>query len=233
MINTVIIDAKKQDRDRIVTMLQPEDTIKILAYGKDGYDALKIVGSLKPDIAIMDNHLEFIEGEEIPPLLKVRSPSTLVVIFTSKISDSQLYKAVSNEVSGIAHKETDMDILPGILKSVSRGEGFISPVFAARMLRLFSIHNAKKTRGAAEIIQKDDPTRYLSKMELRILTSMGEGFTNSEIAKQLGLAAGTVRNYTSAVMHKTGQRSRAQMVRYAFNHGLVPLERKKYNERII
>lgn len=80
----------------------------------------------------------------------------------------------------------------------------------------------KKPAGEEpKIVPKNDPAFYLSKMELRILAQIGEGFTSEEIAENLGLVVGTVRNYTSAVMRKTGVRNRLQLVRYAFYYGLV------------
>ena len=228
MINTVIINPQKRDREKIASLLTSAGDIKVLAQGKDGYDALKLIGSYKPDIAVLDNHLEFIDGGEIPPLLKSRSPLTAVVILTGRISDYQLYRAATNEVSGFVYTETDMDTLPWILKCISEGGCFISPWFAARVLHIFSSINREPQAKAAEIPNiknpsKEDPAGYLSKTELRVLAHIGEGKTSDETAKNLGLAVGTVRNYISSVMRKTGVRNRSQMVRYAFFYGIVPL----------
>lgn len=221
MIKTVIINPQKRDREKIASLLTSAGDIKVLAQGKDGYDALKLIGSLKPDIAVLDNHLDFIDGGEIPPLLKSRSPLTAVVILAGRISDYQLYRAASNEVSGFVYTETDINTLPWILKCISEGGCFISPWFAARVLHILSSINRESQNKAPEI--KEDPAAYLSKTELRVLTYIGEGKTSEETAKNLGLAVGTVRNSISSIMHKTGMRNRSQMVRYAFSYGIVPL----------
>jgi len=239
LIRIVIVSPQKHEREKMASLLSAEKEIKILAYGKDGYDALKLIGSLKPDIAILDNNLEFIDGEEIPPLLKIRSPSTAVVIVVTKISDYQLYKAATNEVSGIVNKEADFDSLPGILKNVSEGKCFISSVLAGRILRLLCSlsykgigpYGAVESKGQAKpeeagyvmFLSGEDPAAYLSRTELKILVEIGEGHASTDIAKNLGLAVGTVRNYISSVMHKTGMNNRSQMVRYAYSCGLVPL----------
>jgi len=225
MINTVIISPQKRDREKIASLLTSAGDIKVLAQGKDGYDALKLIGSYKPDIAVLDNHLEFIDGGEIPPLLKSRSPLTAVVILAGRISDYQLYRAASNEVSGFVYTETDMDTLPWVLKCISEGGCFISPWFAARVLHILSSISRESQAKAPEIktFAKEDPAGYLSKMELRVLANIGKGKTSEETAKNLGLAVGTVRNYISSVMRKTGMRNRSQMVRYAFFYGIVPL----------
>ncbi|MCL2194158.1 MAG: response regulator transcription factor [Treponema sp.] len=224
MIRTVIIDSQKEDRDRITSILSAQVDFKVLSQGKDAYDALKLIGSHKPDIAILGNELEFINGEEIPPLLRARSPSTAVVILTSKASDLQLCRAVINEASGLLHKETDMHLLPWILKCIHEGGCFISPSLASRVLHLLVLTQAKASLKTEKekFLSRDDPTGYLSKTELQILTCVGEGNSSEEIAQILDLTVGTVRNYISAVMHKTGQHNRSQLVLYAFRYGLVP-----------
>ena len=238
MIKTVVIDADREDREHIVSLLSAHKDIEVLAHGKDGYDALKLIGSLKPDIAIMDNQLEFIEGEEIPPLLRVRSPFTSVIILARNMSDSQLCRAAFNKVSGLACKETDMDMLPGILKCVSEGGSFISPFLSARVLYLLSggepdvfrapaagrsakVNVRGRQRMEAKFPSIDDPAGFLSKTELRILRCLGEGFASNEIASALGLAVGTIRNYISSIMRKMGLQNRSQMVRYACDYGLI------------
>ena len=231
MITTVVIDGKKQNRDEIDSVLLAGGDIKVLAHGKDGYDALKLTSSLKPDIAILDNQLDFIEGEEIPPLLRARSPSTAVVILTAMMSDYQLYRAASNKVSAFVYKKTDLDRLPLILKCVCEGGCFISPHLAGRVLHLLAggkprIFDDALRRGQyaeAKFPPVKDPAGFLSKMELLILTGIGEGYTSAEIAGDLKLAAGTVRNYISSIMRKTGMNNRTQMARFAIHYGLVLL----------
>ena len=227
MINTVIVNPVKHHRDKIASVLRAEGDIKVLAQGKDGYDALKLIGSFKPDIAILDNQLEFIEGGEIPPLLKVRSPSTAIVILAARISDHQLCRAASNSVSGFVSSETDMEKLPWVVKCISEGGCFISPWFASRVLQILSSPNRDPLsqsleNSAINFLPGEDPAACLSKKELRILSYIGEGKTSEETAIYLGLAVGTVRNYISSVMRKTGMRNRSQMARYAFCHGLIP-----------
>ena len=239
MIRTVIINTQKQDRDKLVSLLSVDGDIKVLASGRDGYDAIKLIGSLKPDIAILDNYLESIKGEEISPVLKLHSPTTAIVITVGRISDYQLFRAASNEVSGLVHKETDLNTLPRIVRLISRGGCFISPALDSRVLRLLSLtnpENANRSNPAEnknrnkipaklniKILSADDPTGNLSRMELRVLAYIGEGLPSTEIATKLDLAEGTVRNYVSSVMRKTGLRNRSQMARYAFCCGLVPL----------
>jgi DNA-binding NarL/FixJ family response regulator len=237
MIKTVIISTEKQNRDRIAALLSEKSDIKILACGRDAYDALNLTGRLKPDIIIIDNQLDYIEGTDIPPLLKARSPSTMVVILAGKISDYQLYKAASNEVSGFINRETDIDLLPGILKFINRGGCYFSQALASRIMRLLSqidrrnlsmycsslsIMGTGKKREV-QISSGSDPVSYLSKKELNILKSIARGMESDDIANQLGLSVGTIRNNISSLMNKLGLKSRTQMVHFAFSYGIIPL----------
>ena len=235
----VLVDAQKQIRDRVESLLASEKDIKILAQGQDGYDALRLTGSIKPDIVILDNQLEFIDAEDIVPLLMLRSPSTALIILAAKINDFQLCSAAQNKVSGLVDKERDLEILPMVVKYVSEGGYFISPAIAARVLVLFSrikYDNTKSSSNSVKILLNEisgkhftaptfpsmkDPAGHLSKMELKILTHIGKGHTSKQIAGDLDLAVGTVNNYVSAVMHKTGLTSRSRLASYACHYGLV------------
>ena len=243
MINTLIIDSHKQDREKISSLLSTHNDIRVLACGKDGYDALNLTGCYKPDIVILENHLDYINGGEITPLLRIRSPSTAVIIITAMINDYELYTAVVNKVSGFLMK-TDMEILPVILNYIIQGGCFISPAMGARLLHILSSMNMKdpvdmfdnmaaetryrkKTRKplyySPGFSPREDPTGYLSKIELSILTHIGRGYSSEEIAKNVSLAVGTVRNYISSVMRKTGLANRSQLARFACRYGLVPV----------
>ena len=235
MIKTVIVDPEKQEREKISALLSGKENIEVIAHGKDGYDALKLISSLKPDIAILDTQLEFIEGKDIPPLLKTKSPETAIVILALEISDSQIYTAAVNQVSGFIDKNTDLETLPSILKCIKEGHSFISPAFAARILHLFSELSQKEIdlsllsparpephrNSDVTILFGSEPGAGLSKTELRILAKSGEGFSCAEIAVNLGLAVGTVRNYLSSIMRKTGLRNRSQLVCYAVKSGIA------------
>ncbi|MCL2374862.1 MAG: response regulator transcription factor [Treponema sp.] len=236
MITVVIIDSDSEFRRKIASILLAEGNFMVLGQGKDAFDALKLTSAHKPDIAILDSRLDFINGEEIPPLIRARSSSTAAVVLEAKTSDYQLYKAAANGVSGLIHKETDIGSLPWILKSIFDGECFISPFLAARVLRLLAIADRDNARFRQHLAEKlspknakektavsEYPTTHLSRTELQILACIGEGNSSNEIAKHLDLAVGTVRNYISAVMHKTGLHNRAAMARYAFKYGLVTL----------
>jgi len=237
MINVVIIAGQNDLLDRITPILSKHNSFCVAAHGKDVYDAIKLTSAFKPNIVITGNHMAFIDGEEISPILRAQSPKTATVIVAKTINDTQLHKAIINNISGIIHEEADMDFLPWILKRIADGACFISPSFTNRVLRLTTIANPCPNADDPQCIETiarmlakhskkataaRDSIEHLSRTDLEILTHIGKGETSAEIAESLNLATTTVRNYISAVLHKTGLRNRTQMVRYALEHGLVP-----------
>ena len=224
MISIVIIHAQEMDRKTLANHLSSKGDINILGFGKDGYDALKIVGSLNPDIALISSQLDYIEGQEIPPLLKLRSPRTSVILLADNVNDKQLLRAVINDVAGFVCRKTDFNFLPEIIKWVAGGGRYISPGLSAKILKIISSSNRNPQQKIREarFPAADDPVSFLSKKELQIISRLGEGYSSSEIASELKLSAGTVKNNISTLIHKTGLENRLQIVLYAINHGLIP-----------
>jgi DNA-binding NarL/FixJ family response regulator len=222
MINIIVIDAEKQERDKIAALLSAQKDFRIMGLGEDGYDALKLVNEHKPDIAVLDAHLKYNEREEIPLLLKCRSPATAVVMLAGEMSDTRLCEIICNKVSGFLLKKTDIEPLPEILRTVVGGGYFFNPEIAGRVIHICLFGNDRKDKPQA-LPWETDHLQNLSKTELQILTCLGKGYAGSEIAQSLNLAAGTVRNYISSIMCKTGLHSQSQLVLYAIQCGLVPV----------
>jgi DNA-binding NarL/FixJ family response regulator len=217
----VIIDTEEKEREKINNLLSSHKDFYVQGLGKDGYDAIKLVTSYKPDIAILGVNLDLINGLDVVPLLKRQSPATLIVILTSHLDDDQISRALSSKIAGFLLKDADLDTLPLILKDIQFGKYYMSPQVSTRIFYIFS-----------EISGRDRPVHPMpqraralpsgiSRTELQIISCIGEGRSNPEIAKYLNLKAGTVRNYISSIMHKTGLRDRTQIAIYALRNGLV------------
>jgi DNA-binding NarL/FixJ family response regulator len=221
MINTIVIDPEQKDRERINNSLSFHQDFNVQGLGQDGYDAIKLVTAFKPDIALLGVNLDIINGLDVLPLLKRQSPSTLVVILASKLDDNQISKALSNNIAGFLLKDSDLDELPFILKNIRFGECYINHRVSARIVHIFS-EMAGKGREEKILTRWGQPIPPgLSKKELRIMSYIGEGRSNKEIAEYLRLTAGTVRNYVSSAMQKMDLKDRTQMAIYALINGLV------------
>jgi DNA-binding NarL/FixJ family response regulator len=225
MIRTVIIEAEQKDREKIQKILSLHRDFEVTALGKDGYDAIKMVQACKPDIAILGINLGDVDGLELSLLLKRKFPATSIIILASSLNDGQICKALGNEVAGFLN-DSDLDQVAFILRGVLAGECYVSPVIAARIVRILSrlLRENQSKAPSNEQAFAAIPSG-ISKTELQIMRFIGEGHSNKEIAERMRLKAGTVRNYISSAIQKAGLRSRTQLAIYAVRTGLTGIAR--------
>jgi DNA-binding NarL/FixJ family response regulator len=207
MISIVIICEKQEEQTRIIRLLSAYEDLCIVHAGKDGYDALIAAERLQPDIIIMDMHMTDANAPELAPMIKRKSPLTMLIALASHEEEDYARMAVKAGISGYLLKETDMDILPNSIRIVSHGGCYISKpiikrVFNAAPNRFPWISKKSKTYIASNF----------SPMERRIFTGIAQGYSDEEIAENLHIAPGTVRNYMSIAKRKTGLKNRTQLV---------------------
>jgi DNA-binding NarL/FixJ family response regulator len=224
MIKIVIIADPDRGQVCLRDYLSTQRDFKILGLGKDGYDALKLVNTCKPDIVLIDVYRDDINGMEITPLLRSKSPSTRTIILTSFEDEDHICKALSNRISGYLLRNADYERIAESIRTIYRGGIFYTPKIAAKVFAL-----------ASEMVKRSAiPWRYpreekitipptISEIELRIISLIGEGRSVKEIAENLNLKPGTIRNYISSAMHKAGLRNRSEIALYALKKGLIVL----------
>jgi DNA-binding NarL/FixJ family response regulator len=222
MIHIVIINNREQETILIKSLLSSQDDFEITGMGRDDYDALKLVSALQPDVAILDLRLETIGGMELTPLIKRRSPATAVILLAMPDDEKLVYAAINSGVSGYLLKNSDMDRLVPTIRIVHKGGCYISTGIAAgafpdtpELVQYRDIYQNFLPLGEDNFV----PSTF-SRTELQILGFISEGQSNKEIAENLRLTIGTIRNCISTVMHKTGLHNRVQMAIYAFRNGL-------------
>ena len=216
MIKIVLIDNNEPDRSTINAILSSEDDFTI-SLGKDGYDALKLVSNLKPDIAIIGNDMD---GIEIAPLLKYHSPATAIMVLTGIEDENYIRKAIRHRVSAYLLKSTDMNCLAKYVRGVHSGECMITPRIAGKVFQMFA-DTVNKDMNAPPEGKKNFAPSKLSRTELKVMVFVAEGHSNKEIAKKLNLKEGTIRNCVSAIMKKTGLPNRTRIALFALDHGIA------------
>ncbi|MDR1400415.1 MAG: response regulator transcription factor [Treponema sp.] len=239
MIRIVIIDGKESEQQRVQATLAFHSDFEVVGHGKDGFDALTLVGKLTPDIMIMDTRLSDTNGIKLIPLLKSKSPYTAYLILTSLAEEAHLTKIINLGITAYLLKETDMDTLPLAIRTLYTGGHFFSPkvhdkVFHT-LLDIIKTNKAADTRssltdaawpkGLGKARSQKTVNVKFSAAEQRLISLVVQGYSNEEIAERLSLRGGTVRNYLSAMIQKTGQRNRTQLVVFALNNGLLPQSR--------
>lgn len=230
MARIVIVNENESEQKLVRTILARQSDFEVVGYGKNGYDALTLVIKLKPDIMIMDTRLSDTNEIELIPLLKSKSPHTAFLILTSHTETTYISKIIDLGITAYLHKETDMDTLPQAIKTLLKGEYFFSPKIHDKVVH--TLLDMIKTKKAS-----DKPSTWLKKLEKmysqksvkvkftaieqQALSLAIQGCLNKEIAARLRLCDGTVRNYFSAMLKKTGKRSRTQLAVFAVNNELL------------
>jgi DNA-binding NarL/FixJ family response regulator len=222
MIKIVIIAEAVWEENYLKKYLSSQGDFKILGLGQDDYDALKLVNTFKPDIILIDIDRSDINSMEIAPLIRRKSPSTRIIILSSFENEEYIYKALSNRIPGYLLRNRNYEKIAESIRAIYRGGIFYAPRIASKAFGLIS--EVLKKNNISRRYPPRDKTALpstISEMELRIMAFVGEGRSDKEIAENLSLKPGTVRNYISSAMHKAGLRNRTEIAIYVFKNGLI------------
>jgi DNA-binding NarL/FixJ family response regulator len=219
MISFVLIDKLSSDRERIKMLLSSQKDFEFRGFGNDGCDALKLVLSHKPDVVIIDPAVDFYNGFEVSHLLKNRSPGTAIVMLGSCLDEHMAPEFITAPIAAYLLKEEDIDSLAGIVRKVKAGEFYVNQKIGCWAFQFLANILRKKQSPVCH-----SPLPKLSQKEMRIFTFIAQGQSDKEIARKIGLKDGTIRNYVSKIMRKTGTNNRSRLTSYAINCGFSGVE---------
>ncbi|MDR2019661.1 MAG: response regulator transcription factor [Treponema sp.] len=224
MIRIVIIDGYEHYRLDLNLLLSREADFKVVGIGRDGYDAIHLTSSRKPDITLVDIDLPLIDGTKVIPLLKQHSPATRVIIYTTVDGDEYVKNAIVNGVSGYLLKDDQYNLIEGI-RTVYTGNNFMAPHITTRAFRILSALIKDQRQKSCQLNGENKTTpSHISRMEFLVTAYIGQGFSTKEIALILHLREGTVRNYISSILQKIGLRTRTQVAIYALKNGIADIQ---------
>ena len=198
-IRVLLAEDQAMIREALAALLSFEDDIEVVAQVGRGDEVLKAANDTSPDVALLDIEMPGLDGLTAAAALKQASPGTSIVILTTFGRPGYLRRAMESGVSGFIVKDSPADKLAQTIRQVKAGKKVIDPDLAAAAL----------SEGASP----------LSPRERDVLAASQDGATIAEIAAALFLSEGTVRNYLSACIQKTGARNRAEALRVAEERG--------------
>ena len=189
-------------------LLESEDGIEVVAEVGDVDSALRAVLGHKPDVLVLDLNMPGSQTSlETLPLVHERSPGTATVVLTMQEDPEYARRALRAGALGYVLKEAADTELVEAVRRAAEGETYLNPSLGARL--------------AATPEQPAGPPDDLSVRELEVLRLIALGHTNAEIGEQLFLSVRTVETHRSHVQQKLGRSTRAELVRYALDHGLL------------
>jgi two-component system, NarL family, response regulator NreC len=215
-VRVLIVDDHAVVRAGLRMLVDAEDDLEAVGEAGNVRDAVFESRSLEPDLILMDVVMPGGSGlDGIPQLLHER-PETKILVLSMQDDPRYVREAFAVGASGYVLKEAvDTEVVAAI-REVARGGRYVNPELGARLVAA----EADAARQAA-----DDP---LSEREHEVLRLLALGYTNQEIAKQLFISVRTAETHRSHVMQKLRLASRAELVRYAIDHGLLerPVDEK-------
>lgn len=203
-IRLLIVDDQRLMRQGLRTLLELEPDLQVVGEAEDGLAALEAYASLLPDVVLMDIRMPRMDGVEAIQRLRQRWPEARVIILTTFDDDAYVFDGLRAGAQGYLLKDVSGAELADAIRKVAGGGALIEPSVARKVLAEFA-RLAEPVQPPVERLPEP-----LSERELEILKLLAQGANNKQIAAQLYLAEGTVKNYISTILDKLGVEDRTQ-----------------------
>ncbi|MCI9355271.1 MAG: response regulator transcription factor [Firmicutes bacterium] len=217
MIKILIADDQELIRQSLLIILRTKSGFKVTDAVKNGLEVIQSIRKEKPDVILMDIRMPKIDGVACTQIIKENYPDIKIIILTTFDDDEYVFNALKYGASGYLLKGISIDELTGAITKVYQGTAMINEDIASKVVKLFS-----KMAQANIAIQIDEKqTAELKNTEWKIISLVGRGLSNKEIAKKLKLSEGTVRNGLSNILSKLNLRDRTQVAIWAVQTNTV------------
>ena len=206
-IGVLIVDDHAVLRAGLRTLLDLQPDMEVVGEAAEGLEAVERVKRLEPDVVLMDISLPGMEGLEVAKKLKKTHPDVKVIILTMHEDRRFLYSALKAGASGyVVKRAADTELIDAI-RAAYRGDVFLHPSMAKIV--------------AEDYVEQAGTEKGLSDREREVLRLIAEGRTYKEMAKVLAVSVKTIETYRERIKEKLGLHTRAELVRYALEKGLV------------
>lgn len=212
MIEVLVADDHKLVRQGLIRLLDMEADVEVVAEAADGDQAYQMAHAHRPDIVLMDIHMPHTDGIVATRRLTQGLPQMGVIMLTMYGDEDHLFEAVKAGAKGYVLKKTGSQALLDTIRAVHRGETWLNPSLARKMLEEF--RRLSRPEQEEEVV-------HLTRREREILELLAEGFSNQQIAKRLEIAEKTVRNRLSLIFSKLQVNNRTQAALKAHKEGWI------------
>jgi DNA-binding NarL/FixJ family response regulator len=215
-IRVVLADDQTLVRAGFRVLLEHSDDIEVVAEAADGSDAVFQVRKHVPDVVLMDLRMPVMDGLEATRRIGAdrRLSDVKVVALTTFDLDEYVFESLRVGASGFLLKDIEPDELRRAVRVIAAGEGLLSPSVTRRLISEYATRVATPPLDAS-------PLEVLTDREREVLTLVGAGLTNDDIAERLYMSPATAKTHVSRTMTKLGVHDRAQLVVLAYETGLV------------
>jgi DNA-binding NarL/FixJ family response regulator len=217
MINVLVADDQELIRQSLQIVLNTKEDMNVTDTVSNGQEVIQSVRKQKPDVILMDIRMPKMDGVQCTKIIKENYPDIKIIILTTFDDDEFVFNALKNGASGYLLKGVSMDELEDAIKTVYSGRAMINPDIATKVVMLFNQMANQNLK--IEVDKKVEA--HITKTEWKVIEQVQYGASNKEIAKNLNLSEGTVRNYISTILDKLDLRDRTQLAIWAVQAGIV------------
>ena len=210
-IRVLIADDHPVVREGLAAMLAREPDIDVVGEAQDGQEAVDRVGTLKPNVVLMDLMMPKMGGVDAIRAIRERHPDVQMIVLTTYGDDDSIFQGIAAGARGYLLKDAPRDELFRAVRAVARGESLLQPAVATRLLDRF-------TRP------KNEPTQdALTERELDVLRLLAKGSANKQIGVSLKISESTVKTHVANIFQKLNVSDRTEAVTVALQRGFIKL----------
>ena len=204
MTRIVIVDDQALFREGLRTLLSTRPDMDVVGEAGSGDEAIALIERLRPSVVLMDLRMPRVDGIQATARLRERCPEIPVLVLTTFDDDTNLFGALRAGAVGYLLKDVSSETLVSAIHAATRGESFLQSTVTGRVVGAFArLMESGGPKAEALVLP-------LSPREREIVSLLGSGSSNKEIADRLNLAEGTVKNHVTSILTKLDVRDRTQ-----------------------
>jgi two-component system response regulator NreC len=220
-IRVVLADDHAVLRTGLAMLMNAQPDLDVVGEAGSGAEAARLAAMLKPDVVVMDLTMGPSSGLEAIGMIRTAGPGPAVLVLSMHTDVSYVRMALAAGASGyVAKSVADAELLTAV-RAVAQGRTFVDLAIQDPAIR----DEALGALGVGPHPQRFVALDRLSRREREVLGRVAQGFTNSQVADQLGLSVKSVETYRARLLDKLGLRTRAELVRFAVGSGILTPER--------
>ncbi len=214
MIRILLVDDQKLIRQGMHTLLTMEGDLEVVGEASNGVDAIAAVEQFRPDVVLMDVRMPQLDGVAATRHITERFPDVAIIILTTFDDDEYVFEGLKAGARGYMLKDVGSDEIAAAIRVVAAGGALMQPSIARKVMAEFGRMAGTRAEPAPPPAAPDQSTLVepLTERELDVLRALANGLSNREIAEQLVITEGTVKNHVSSLLAKLNARDRTQAV---------------------
>ncbi|MEV8225055.1 response regulator transcription factor [Streptomyces sp. NPDC079167] len=220
MTRVLIADDEPMIRAGVRAVLSTDPDIEIVAEAGDGHEAVELVRLHRPDVAVLDVRMPRTDGIDAAADISRTVPGTGIVMLTTFGEDDYILRALGCGAAGFLIKSGEPEELLAGVRAVADGAAYLSPKVAARVVAHLASGGAGDRAGRRAAAR--EKVAGLTPREREVLSFLGSGLSNGQIARRLHVVEGTVKAHVSSVLSRLGVENRAAAAVMAHEAGVVP-----------